>query len=179
VSESLFTLRPNDRRFPPLTGETVFAFKAWDLDLLKGVLSSPSPAARPARSTKDTVFEIGGLAENFVPGTYSRLELDLELPARHFADPRGHLERYLRDVYLPYTLRRAPSSRQGETEYCFEVAKKGLKKKILWAGTFALGDQGMVARLEIGPGFDLLAFLGTFYERAHYYAQTYITGIEW
>jgi hypothetical protein len=180
VSENLFTLRPNDRRFPPLTGETVFALKAWDTRALESALSTPDgPAAKSSFSTEKRAFEILGLAEDFTPGSYARIGLDLYLPAQHFADPRSILERYLRDAYLPYSLRRVPSDRAGETRYQFEVPKKGLKKKILWGGTFARGEQGMQAHLEIGPAFDLLAFLGTFYERAHYYTRAHITSIKW
>ena len=82
--ESLFTLSPNDRRFPPLTGETVFALKAWDAEAMMATLGSS---------------RILGLAEGFTPGTFTRIQLEIHLPARHFPDPRRHLETYLRDAY--------------------------------------------------------------------------------
>jgi hypothetical protein len=174
VDESLFSLRPNSHRFPPLTGETVFALKAWDAEALADAFAAPpSPTAMPS------VFDLLGLAEDFVPGAYTGLELDLSLPVRHFVEPRVHLEQYLRDAYLPYSLRRVSSPGSSETRYSFDVPAKGLRKKILWAGTFSLGEKGMEAHLEIGPGFDLSAFLDTFYERAHYHARVHITHIKW
>jgi hypothetical protein len=174
VDESLFSLRPNNQRFPPLTGETVFGVKAWNTAALAEVFDRhPSPTSTPS------TFRALGLAEDFVPGVYTRLGLDLSLPARHFAEPRVHLEQYLRDAYLPYSLRRIPCPKEDEACYSFDVPQKGLRKKILWAGTFSLGEAGMEAHLEIGPGFDLSVFLGTFYERARYHAQAHITRVEW
>jgi hypothetical protein len=177
VRESLFALRPNSAKFPPLTGETVFAVKAWDLALVLPDLLSPDARARPLAS-KPT-FAVRGLAEGFRPGAYTRLGLHLALPADHFDDTRGHLERYLRAAYLPYSLRRQPDEHDGRTRYGFEVSRKGLKKKLLFAGTFSLSEQGMVADLEIGQNFGLRAFLDTFGDRSHYYADSSITAIQW
>lgn len=180
ASESLFTVRPNGQRFPPLTGETVFALKVWDTEALQhGLLSQHSPTAPQVHSTERATFKVLDLADGFEPGIYSRIGLDLDLPARFFVDPRVHLEQYLRDAYLPYSLRRVTPLMEDETRYRFEVPPKGLRKRILWGGTFTLCESGMQARLEIGPGFDLLAFLGTFYPRAQYNARAQITGVLW
>ena len=45
VREALFTVPPNDRRFPTLGGETVFALRAWDADVLRDALAPLSRAA--------------------------------------------------------------------------------------------------------------------------------------
>jgi hypothetical protein len=180
VDECLFSVRPNDRRFPPLTGETVFALKARRAEPIAAALDGGCLLSIPEPATADPAFEMTGWApEGFQPGAYARLGLRLGLPAQHFAEPRAHLERYLRDAYLPYSLRR--ESPQGVTAlgYRFDVPKKGLRKKILWAGTFTLSEAGMSAQLEIGPGFDLRAFLDSFADRAHYYAQSHISSIQW
>jgi hypothetical protein len=63
--------------------------------------------------------------------------------------------------------------------YRFEVPPKGLKKKILWGGTFEVDEDGMNAVLEIGTGFDVMAFLDSFYERAYYLARLHVTHVEW
>jgi hypothetical protein len=180
VRECLFTIRPNDRRFPRMTGETVFAFRAWDTGALAEALSADPPSTGSGCSTLgQAAFDILGVTDAFDPGIYSRLELDLRLPARHFAQPRAHLEHYLRGAYLPYSLRRVPSGCAGETCYHFEVPKKGLKKKILWDGTLRLDEHGMNAHLVIGPGFDALKFLGSFYPRAYRHVRAHVTAIEW
>jgi radical SAM superfamily enzyme YgiQ (UPF0313 family) len=180
ASECLFTVRPNDRRFPPLTGETVFALKTWDSGAIANALAADHSPTRELGSSRDgSAFDVLGLAEDFEPGVYSQVGLDLVLPARYFSDTRAHLERYLRDAYLPYSLRRISPGLAGETRFCFDVPKKGLKKKILYAGTFSLDERGMHAHLEIGPGFDLLKFLEMFYERAHCHVQAHITNVVW
>jgi hypothetical protein len=180
VDECLFSVRPNDRRFPPLTGETVFALRAHEPTPIAAWLESGLSLNVGLHSAENPAFEVNGLAPTgFRPGAYRRLGLNLGLPARQFEAPRVHLERYLRDAYLPYSLRRESAEGADETRYRFDVPNKGLKKKILWAGTFALSESGMNAHLEIGQGFDLRAFLDGFADRAHYYAQIYINDIQW
>jgi len=85
------------------------------------------------------------------------LGLDIHLPARHFPEPRRTLEAYLRQAYLPYSLRR-----QGDRRYDFWVPPKGIKKKVILGGFFQLGDDGFTAHFSVGPRFDLSAFLQAF-----------------
>jgi hypothetical protein len=172
VRESLFTVSPNERRFPPLTGETVFALKAWDVErVLQG---------RDLEIAATSGVHIGGLAEGFAPGVYTRLQLEMHLPAVHFPEPRIHLETYLREAYLPYSLRREEPLQGGEARYRFDVPSKGLKKKIVFGGAFEIGAQGMDAWLEIGPGFDVLAFLEGFGKRGLYrQARVHVASVEW
>jgi hypothetical protein len=60
------------------------------------------------------------------------------------------------------------------------VPSKGLRKKILFGGAFEVGAPGMDARLEIGPGFDAMAFLEGFGKRTLYrQARVHVAGIEW
>jgi hypothetical protein len=121
-----------------------------------------------------------GLAEGFAPGTFTRIELEMHLSAAHFPEPRVHLETYLRDAYLPYSLRREEPLRGGESRYRFDVPSKGLKKKILFGGAFEVGASGMDAWLEIGLGFDVLAFLEGFGERGLYrQARVHVASVEW
>lgn len=147
VRESLFTIGANKRRFPGWSGETVFALKAWDVAALEGKLAGGCAA---------TGFEVRGPAEGFTPGVFSRLDLELRLCAGLFPEPQMHLEQYLRSEYVAYSLRREGKG------YRFELPVKALKKKVLLGGFFELGDDGFYARLEIGPRFDLTAFLHTF-----------------
>ncbi|MCX7681055.1 MAG: radical SAM protein [Anaerolineae bacterium] len=147
VRESLFTVGANRGRFPLWSGETVFAFKAWDVAALEERLAGRCTTGE---------FEVIGPVEGFTPGVFSRLDVELRLCAALFPEPRAHLERYLRSEYLAYSLRR-----EGEG-YRFELPARALKKKVLLGGFFELTDEGFYARLEIGPKFDLGAFLRTF-----------------
>jgi hypothetical protein len=198
--ESLFTISPNERRFPPMTGETVFSLKAWDAEAMLDVLgrSSAFPptlvgrasgengipradSTRPLEAAATSMgFEVLGLAESFTPGAFTRLQLEIHLPARHFPEPRAHLETYLRDAYLPYLLRREEPLQGGEARYRFDVPPKGIRKKILYSGAFEIGAQGMDAWLKVGPGFGLLALLEGFGERSLCrQAGVHVAGIEW
>jgi hypothetical protein len=172
VRESLFTVPPNDRRYPPMTGETVFALKAWDME---GVRDSEIAATNMSGG-----FEIVGPAEGFTPGTFTRLHLEMHLPASPFPKPRAHLERYLREAYLPYSLRREEPRQGGEARYRFDVPPKGMRKKILFGGAFEVGPSGMDAWLEVGPGFEPLAFFEGFGGRTLYrQARVHVVGVEW
>ena len=167
VRESLFTVRPNDRAFPTMSGETVFALKAWDEEPIRR-------AANAVAAPPGDEIAILGPTHEFVPGTYRRLHLDLALPATHLVNPRRHLETYFRGTYLPYSLHREGA------RYTFQVPKKGRKKKVLYGGFFESDDEGCRATLTVGPKFDLLALMEQFGGRAlHYHAQATVTRIEY
>lgn len=163
--ESLFTVRTNASRFPAVSGETVFGLKAWDAISLE---------TRFLEREKGSGFEIMGPAEGFTPGLFTRLRLDAHLPGDLFPDPRARLEQYLRSAYLPYSLRR-----EGE-HLRFDLPKKALKKKILFGGFIETRGSGFFASLDIGPKFDLAAFLRTFGEENLFrHAQARASKIEW
>lgn len=158
VRESLFSTRANERAFPSMHGETVFALKAWDVQAIL--------AAVQKNSARTEQFEIVGLERDFTPGIYRYLTLDIRLPRQHFADSRQRLEDYLRGEYLPYGLRRE------NRVYRFDIPAKGRKKNLLLDGSFETTDQDFHATLTVGPKFDLLAFLNAFGTRgAHLYAD--------
>jgi hypothetical protein len=175
VRESLFTKRPMDRRFPAVSGETVFGLRAWDVEPLELEL-----AAGAREGTGDLGFELVGPVEEFTPGAFAKLHLDVHLPARFFPEPRARLEAYLRNAYLPYSLRR-----EGE-RLRFELARKALKKKVLFSGfiePYGVGDddeEGLFLSLDVGPKFDLGAFLEMF-DRRHLalHARASVSRIEW
>lgn len=167
VRESLFTVRPNDRRFPAVYGETVFALKAWDVEALQHTLTD-------AREHTGKGFEIVGPVEGFTPGEFTKLHLDVHLPADFFPEPRARLEEVLRSAYLPYSLRR-----EGDG-YRFDLTKKALKKRILFEGYIEEREGGFRASLDAGPKFDLGAFLRAFgAEGLARHAQVRVSGIEW
>jgi len=179
VRESLFTLRPNARRFPSVSGETIFALKAWDVAAIETRFFRASEAARSGKNLVSG-FEIIGPAKGFTPGTFTRLHLDVHLPGEFFPEPRARLEQYLRSAYLPYSLRREGA------RYRFDLPRKALKKKILFGGFFetckgAGEDRGsFFASLDVGPKFDLMAFLQTFKgEKLFRHARLRMFGIEW
>jgi hypothetical protein len=167
VRESLFTLRPNGDRFPAMSGETVYALKAWDVEELARVLSEP-------RGTHEEGFQIVGPAEGFMPGKFTRLHLDVHLAGELFPEPRRTLEGYLGGAYLPYSLRRE------DGRYRFLIPAKGLKKKVLFDGFFETVQDGFYASLDVGPKFDLMAFLQAFGQRnLHRQAEVRVSGIQW
>lgn len=167
VRESLFSVRPNDRRFPGVSGETVFALKAWDAEMIEIGFFGKNPIS-PAG------FEILGPAKGFTPGAFTQLRLDLFLPAAFFPDARARLEQYLRLSYVPYSLRREDSG------YRFDLPPKALKKKVLFAGFLETRDDGLHATLEVGPKFDLGAFFGTFEQPGLFrQAQSIVSEIRW
>jgi len=167
VRESLFTLPPNDQRFPIMSGETVFGLKAWDAARLRRALADPRERSGPG-------FEIVGAADGFTPGEFTRLHLDLLLPDRFFPDARRKLELYLRQAYLPYSLRREGGS------YRFVLPAEALKKKLLFDGLLEMQEEGLFASLDVGPKFDLAEFLGAFGQGNLFRrAQMRVSGIEW
>jgi len=140
-----------------MAGETVFALRAWDAEALHKRLSEAAP---------DDLEEVEllGPAEGFTPGAFTRMRLDLYLPAGVFPEPRRALDRYLCERYVPYSLRR--DDERG-TRYRFEVPRKGLKKRVLFGGTFQVERNGFAASLEVGPRFDLFAWLDLFAAQPH------------
>ena len=177
VRERLFTVGPNAGHFPMVFGETVFAFKVWDVTLLEAALEAgvfPKNLASGPR-----FVDIVGPARGFTPGTFTRLHLDLYLPADLFPKPRVHLEHHLRDAYLRYSLRREGN------RLTFDLPSKALKKKILFGGDIEIrqgqdGEDGFFARLTIGPKFDLAALMATFGSpHLARHARARVSGIEW
>jgi hypothetical protein len=156
-------------------GETVFALKAWDTEALRGTLADPETRFFFALcDLRFAICAVVGPAEGFTPGEFTRLHLDVHLPGDFFPEPRVHLEQYLRSVYLPYSLRR-----EG-TRYRFDLPAKALKKKILFDGFFEAQEDGFSASLDVGPKFDLLAFLRTFGQPNLFrQVQVQVSGIEW
>jgi hypothetical protein len=150
-----------------MSGETVFALKAWDVEALTHALAD-------SREHAGRGFQIIGAAEGFTPGAFTRLRLDVHLPRDHFPKPRARLEQYLRSAYLPYSLRR-----EGEG-YRFDLPKKALKKKILFGGSLETREEGFFASLEVGPKFDLMTFLRAFGKQSlSRHARLQVSGIQW
>jgi hypothetical protein len=105
---------------------------------------------------------------------FTQLHLDVHLRSDLFPEPRARLEEYLRGAYLRYSLRRE------EGRYRFDLPPKALKKKILFGGFLEVREEGFFASLDVGPKFDLAAFLRTFGppNLAHR-ARVQVFGIEW
>jgi hypothetical protein len=121
-----------------------------------------------------------GPAEGFTRGTFQRCTLDMYLPAAYFEGARRQLEGYLDDAYVPYNRRREPPQLGGEVRYRLEIPEKGLKKRVLYGGYMEIGEQGLIAGLEIGYKFDLLGFLERFAPAYHVpYADLRISQIRW
>ncbi len=175
VRESLFTVGPNAEQFPLMSGETVFALKAWDVEMLEtGFCRFGRRSTFAYGKSPVPEFEIVGPAEGFTRGAFTRLHLDIHLSDEFFSEPRARLEQYLRAEYLPYNLRRE------DGRYRFDLPRKALKKKILFAGFFETRPDGFLASLDVGPKFSLTAFLHTFSEEyLSRHAQARVSAIEW
>lgn len=173
-------------RYPAMPGESVFALYAWDVETLRKILvgralaelcapRDPSTALGMTNAdiaghtpeelcvtfsrTKDpssTHVHVIGPAGNFQPGVFTRIHLDLILDRISFPQPRRQLEEMLHESYVPYSLRRE------ENGYRFEVPPKGERKKVLFAGHFGDDEHTFWASLDVGPRFDLLAYLERF-----------------
>jgi len=189
VRESLFTSRAQAGRFPSVSGETIFALKAWDVEGLEHTLGEETGPLGIGQLPERGTVEIIGPAEGFTPGTFVRLHLDICLPGDLFREPRARLEQYLRDAYLPYSLRREDAGRR-RIRYRFDLPHKALKKKILFGGSFEIpesqikdGDENggeFLASLDVGPKFDLGAFLRMFgQEVLPRHARVQVSGIRW
>ena len=180
VRESLFTTAPGKRpkgskrgRYPAMGGESVFALTAWDAAALQHALLEIG-------NVDSDRFGTVGPAEGFTPGTFTSCRLELHLPEVHFAQSRRHLEQYLHDAYVPYSLRRETPPTHGGSRYRFEVPQKGQKKKVLLGGSFETSEAGLDASLDVGPRFDLLAFLERFGPSYHVpYATLRASHIRW
>lgn len=174
VQESLFAAPPpkgiKRGRFPAMGGESVFALYAWDPAALDQIL-----ACAPGGTAHCTPALAPRPAEGFTPGLFSRLRLDLFLPAAPFPGARVQLDRYLQAAYVPYSLQR-----EGEGAYRVLVSDKGAKKKVLYGGRIESDETGLRAALEIGPRFDLLALVeqfGPLYNLPYLEAQ--VSAIAW
>lgn len=144
VRESLFTVSPNHRQFPTLGGESVFALRAWDAEKLRETLAGLSNLGEGV--------EVLGPVEGFTPGVFTAAWLEVALPLA-FAEGRAALERYLREAYVPFSLRRE------DDRYRLEVSPKGAKKRVLFGGWLAPGPEGFRAELQFGPKFNLQEWL--------------------
>ena len=163
--ESLFTTKDNRRRYGPFHGETVFALRAWDTDeMLQTLLQG--------RQLGNLV--ILGLAEGFEPGKLRSMQIDLTLPADHFPSAGEQLRDFLRGAYVPCNLRREGSG------YRFDLPPKARKKRVLFDGGFEEAEGGFIARLVVGPKFDLLGFLHSFPEpERHRRAKVAVSALKW
>jgi radical SAM superfamily enzyme YgiQ (UPF0313 family) len=175
VRESLFTVLPPSQgrkgakrgRYMAMPGESIFALVAWDAGALQRSLVEPIAGAPPP-------VHVVGPAAGFQPGLFTRIHLDLTLDSALFPQARQQLEEMLRESYVPYSLRRED---QG---YRFEVPQKGMRKKVLLGGHFQVDVQAFRAALDVGPRFDLLAFLERFGPPYHAaYADLCAARIEW
>ncbi len=153
--ENLFTTRENRRRYGAFYGETVFALRAWDSEALVRFLTAADEGIMPG-------FEFLSLAEGFEPGRFRHMQLFLTLPAADFPAAGRRLRDFLRAAYVPCNLRREGAG------YRFELPAKARRKKVLFEGSYEQTADRFVARLVVGPKFDLLGFLRSFGEPERY-----------
>jgi len=188
VREALFTIPPNDRRFPALGGETVFALRAWDADALRSVLAPLSRAApdlsRPvAQDLSRSVVQDLSCSDLSCPGQdescATNAAQDLSCPGR--IEVLGPVDEFTPGAFakahlalsLPLLLPAARAAiegylrgayvpfslrREGEG-YTIDVPPRGVKKKVVFGGRLESLLGETVLSLEVGPKFDLRALL--------------------
>jgi hypothetical protein len=94
----------------------------------------------------------------FVPGAFARMELALTLPTVYFPNAGPQLRASLHAAYAPVNIRRVGGG------YAFDLPEKTLKKKLLFEGEFSQDETAFMARLVVGPKFELLDYLRSFPE---------------
>ncbi|MEI6970759.1 MAG: hypothetical protein WCL44_04510 [bacterium] len=146
VEEQLFSLGENPGRFGINGGETVFALKAWDNDKFVRALSGHK------KPVSDDVSFLR-MEEDFKPGMFKRAQVDLALRVASPDEAGARLSAFLRATHLPVGFRR-----EGDG-YRLEIQGKGGKREVLVGGTYRLDGNVFEANFEIGPRFDLRAFV--------------------
>ena len=164
AQESLFTTRDNLRLYGPYYGETVFALRAWDADdVLQALLQD--------HRLGDLIL---GLAEGYEPGRFQSMHIDMTLPVDWFPDAGERLRDYLRDSYVACNLRRENHG------YRLDLPPKARKKRVLFDGEFEEVEGQFLARLVVGPKFDLLGFLKSFPQPERYRnTEVVVSALEW
>ncbi len=150
AEESLFTRAESAGRYPGCYGETIFALRAWDPEAVRQQLL-PREEAGLIRFVDD-----------FEPGRFQQLRLNLILPAEHFPYAGQRLRAYLHANYVPANLRRLGAG------YVFDLPAKALKKRTLFEGSYREEGDDFVFSLVVGPKFDLRAYLEEFAEPRRY-----------
>ena len=146
VEEQLFSIGDNWTRFGIIGGETVLALKSWDNDRLATALS------RLGAGVCDEVSFLS-FVESFTPGVFRQVHVDLDMCVAAPADAGSRLSAFLRDSHLPVSILRADDC------YRLEIKGKGPKRDILICGTYSVVGDHFLAHLDIGPKFDLQAFM--------------------
>ena len=150
VRESLFSHKENVRRYTGLYGETVFSIYAWDYDALMEDMAH--------RMNQTAGIRFLRWVDDYSPGVFKRASLTITLPTSHFPEAGHQLRRYLQDHYLPVNLRRT------EEGYTYDLSKKALQKRILFAGSFIQNDTIFKGNLVVSSKFDLRDYLKSFTE---------------
>ncbi len=158
VRESLFSTKENLRRYAGLYGETVFSIYAWDAEALTVEIALATSTIEGARFM--------GWVKDFIPGTFQRAALSITLPAHHFPNAGQQLRRHLQDQYVPVNLRRTQEG------YTFDLSKKALQKRIVYAGSFSQNNKAFQVNLVVSRKFNLKAYLQSFEEPYWYNEAT-------
>jgi len=167
AQESLFTTRENRNCYGGFYGETVFALRAWDTAALLKALKAPTdgPVTGP---------EFLSIVEGFEPGRFRRVRMSLRLAKTDFPDAGLRLRDFLRAQHVPCNTRREGSLVR------FDLPARSLKKRVLLAGSCEEEVDSLLLDLQVGPRFDLLAYLRSFGEpERHRAARVRLSDIEW
>jgi len=148
ATESLFTSGRNRRRYPSMTGETVFSLRAWNPDALTETMTSTPHVLKGG-------IEFCGLVGNFEPGVFRQAEISISLPAQAFPNVRKGLLHFLRSAYVPVNIRRT----RDPDSFVLDLPAKALKKRVVLDGQLTESSEGTRIRLVITPKFQLLDFL--------------------
>jgi len=163
AQESLFATKDQRRRYAGLYGETVCAFKAWDVEVLQSIVKEETASG----------VRFLGWVNDFTPGAFSRIELRFRLPTAHFPDAANCLRKFLQAEYVPVNLRRNGDG------YVLDIPEKARKKKVIFEGELAQDGPVCVGRLVVSPKFDWVSYLRAFPDSERWReAQAEVTRLE-
>jgi hypothetical protein len=134
VHEALIGPWCGARLVSPWYGETVAAVASWEWK---------EEAARAYRRAP----------AGFTPGSFSTLDLEVDLPHALFPWAAEGIAAWLRSDHAPATVRRT------DTAWTIELPDAWLKRRALLGGSWRDTGEGIVVAIRVGAKFDLPAFL--------------------
>ncbi|MFZ4394904.1 MAG: radical SAM protein [Kiritimatiellia bacterium] len=143
VDEALFASPDTRDRFPIPAGETVVALKAWD---------APRLAAKLQTCATDPQLEMREVLSSYTPGRFTSATWQVSCGAKP-AVLEAAVVAWLKDVHLPFTLRRMGAG------VALELAPAALRKGFVLAAGCRADGAGSLAELTITPKADLFALL--------------------
>lgn len=150
AEESMFTLARGNSGKVPFYGETVFALKAWDVELIREDLNS---GCQEGVGLFGAIHEVH---EDYTAGKYKSAEISFSCSQAVIPDADRVLSEFLRAHHINFTLLRM------EHGYGFEVANKKRARELIAGASYSLAEGVYSFRVTVGPRCDLNALYQAF-----------------